>query len=874
MRQPHLTPRSTPRVASKATSAAGRTVSAKPISAKLPTKPVNPASASATNVATLPPPNEPAEAIQPTLAEVTAHAQRDRSQEIAKARQVELILSRVDALPTLSPVATRVMQLGASDSVDIEELATLIESDPALTTRILGLCRRADKGLGDRVVSVKRAVVMLGLEAVRSAVLSVSVFDALKPLDDHRRRELDHTHDGDVSDPPAFDRVGFWKYSVGVACAAELLATRMPIVRGSRTSSLLPEEAFLCGLLHAIGRIALQWLLPNSYERAVRLAIARSAPLESLERQLFGLDYHTAGRRLAQRWQLPASVQDSIWLHDSGTSADAAITTTEHADMVLVVTAARSLVRSCMLGFSGDGHAASEASRVLRDFGIQGDSDAITHELHEHVAERSQLLGLNDGNASSLLMESLSQATARLHTMHEQSRQRAGLANTQQRVLSVVSTFHDEASRALTREDTVEALARSAVTLLGHGFYALLLPGDQVTASASQNTKDLSRSRGTLFQLQAGRIASVRQFEPPGTLRDQFSVAALSQEGAMSISSLGLLPWFGDELVDAPDLRTLRLLPIPGEFNTSFEGAALLTDRSLTGEYDVSGYASPAAPLDRSLLKPLICSWSTALRNAADRELAQHLHEQLVEASRALSLAQKQIAEHEAMARLGETTAGAAHEMNNPLAVISGRAQVLLTRTRDAKDRAALQAIADASTQVSGLVESLHLLSKKHTPQERACDLPETISKIVEKAREQTSVNADVSLELSRIPRLVAIDTELLKGALHEIVINALEANPRGPVLIQGLVDPTTRTLIFKVTDSGPGLTDKARVHAFDPFFSERAAGRGRGLGLARAKLMAESLDGSLTLASPNPQTPSRGGTIATLTIKRWSAVA
>ncbi|MFO0858457.1 MAG: HDOD domain-containing protein [Phycisphaerales bacterium] len=814
----------------------------------------------------------PIEISSQLVTDIATRTQKDRSEEIAKARQVELILSRVDALPTLSPVATRVMQLGASDNVDIEQLATLIESDPALTARILGLCRRADKGLGDRVVSVKRAVVMLGLEAVRSAVLSVSVYDALKPLDDHRRRELDSDTEADDNFPTVFDRTGFWKYSVGVASAAELLASRLP--RSNKKSNLLPEEAFLCGLLHAIGRIALQWLLPNAYERAVRLALARSVPLAMLERQLFGLDYHTAGRRLAQRWQLPASVQDSIWLHDSGATADAAITTSEHSDMVMLVTAARALVRSCMLGFSGDGHAHSEAARVLREFGIDGDAEAITHELHENVAERSQLLGLDDANTSELLMESLTQATTRLHAMHEQSRQRAAVANTQQKVIQCVCAFHDDTGRALTREDTVEALARSATSLLGHGFYALLLPGERSSTANSRATTQSTASRSTLFQFQSGRIANVRQIDPPGTLRDQFSVAALSQEGAMNISSLGLLPWLGDELVDAPDLRTLKLLPIPGEPNTSFEGAALLTDRSLTGEQDVSGYSTPSAPLDRTMIKPLVCSWSTALRNAADRELAQQLHEQLVEASRALTQAQKQIAEHEAMARLGETTAGAAHEMNNPLAVISGRAQVLLTRTRDAKDRAALQAIAEASTQVSGLVESLHLLSKKHTPQDRACDLPEAISKIVEKAREQASINADVSLELSRLPRLVAIDAELLKGALHEVIVNALEANPRGPVLIQGLVDPSSRTLVFKVTDSGPGLSEKARIHAFDPFFSERTAGRGRGLGLARAKLMAESLDGSLTLTSPNPQTPSRGGTVATLTIKRWSVVA
>ena len=73
---------------------------------------------------------------------------------------VEELLEQVDALPTLSPVALRLLALGSADEVDIDEVVALLESDPALTAMILGLCRRADRGLGDRIDTVKRAVVI------------------------------------------------------------------------------------------------------------------------------------------------------------------------------------------------------------------------------------------------------------------------------------------------------------------------------------------------------------------------------------------------------------------------------------------------------------------------------------------------------------------------------------------------------------------------------------------------------------------------------------------------------------------------------------------------------------------------------------------
>src|SRR5215831_8005618 len=111
--------------------------------------------------------------------------------DAARARQVELILERVQTLPTLSPVAARLLSIGTIDEVLIADVVKIIESDPALSTRILGLCRKADRGLGDRITTVKRAVLMLGIESVRSAALSVSVYDLMSKEDEAARKELD-----------------------------------------------------------------------------------------------------------------------------------------------------------------------------------------------------------------------------------------------------------------------------------------------------------------------------------------------------------------------------------------------------------------------------------------------------------------------------------------------------------------------------------------------------------------------------------------------------------------------------------------------------------------------------------------------------------
>src|SRR3954467_12196917 len=95
------------------------------------------------------------------------------------AAQIEAILREVDSLPTLSSVATRLLRIASVEDADLDALVEIIESDPALSARLLGLCRRAGKGLGDRITTVRRAVVMLGLEAVQAAALSVAAYDVM-----------------------------------------------------------------------------------------------------------------------------------------------------------------------------------------------------------------------------------------------------------------------------------------------------------------------------------------------------------------------------------------------------------------------------------------------------------------------------------------------------------------------------------------------------------------------------------------------------------------------------------------------------------------------------------------------------------------------
>src|SRR4051812_9154514 len=92
-------------------------------------------------------------------------------------KRVELILQQLEELPTLPAVAVRVLEVAGDEDSCAKEVVELISSDVSLSARILQLVHRADAGVRGEVNTIERAVVLLGFDAVRSAVLAVSVFE-------------------------------------------------------------------------------------------------------------------------------------------------------------------------------------------------------------------------------------------------------------------------------------------------------------------------------------------------------------------------------------------------------------------------------------------------------------------------------------------------------------------------------------------------------------------------------------------------------------------------------------------------------------------------------------------------------------------------
>jgi len=198
------------------------------------------------------------------------------------------------------------------------------------------------------------------------------------------------------------------------------------------------------------------------------------------------------------------------------------------------------------------------------------------------------------------------------------------------------------------------------------------------------------------------------------------------------------------------------------------------------------------------------------------------------------------------LAAVAEFAAGASHEINNPLAVISGHSQYLLKQEPHGRRREALESIVRQTRRIHSVLAELMLFARPPEPRPEWLDLARLVREAV---AEQAPLAAERHVEVQTGHLATALwaeaDPKQLGIAVAALVRNGVEAAPPG-----GWVRVTTTVrpdrLEVAVEDSGPGPDERSRAHLFDPFYSGRAAGRGRGLGLPAAWRLARENGGEV----------------------------
>ncbi|MBL7214640.1 MAG: HDOD domain-containing protein [Phycisphaerae bacterium] len=738
-----------------------------------------------------------------------------KNQQIV-ARQVERIVRQLAGLSTLPAVAANLLGQLSDGAFDPVQLAENIQSDPALTARVLALARQEQIFFAAEPTVVE-AVAKLPPALLREAIISVKVFEV-----------LDLSHDLDAK--RALPRRKMALHSLATACCAGHLAELV----------LPPEQrqtAYLAGLLHDIGKCALDEVMPKSFEQMVTEADASGVSLLQIEQNHLGLDHTVLGKRLAQKWQLPEPITSGIWLHH----CDALTLGADLPDVqiVRVVALADRMVRRAGIGQSGSYDTPEQIDEIAALLSMTPEQiETVVESLPQKVQEKSAVLGLDDVSV-----------TAGYYTMIQKT-----------------ATHLAEDNRRFSQSSR-DAVHLTAQVALIEDFL------EDVDENASALELAQSFAAGWKNRMQTG-LTGV--YVVPDSTEPYVEVAVVSRQGTMEVKSLSM-----PETVSAipQAFRTTQaVLPlgegakwIVEQFSSDFNPDMMYMAPLRMGEKEVGVlffevFSKTDDLLDTERMLPACQVAAAAIAMALSGQRHLELAERFVGLMSTLRQTRTELARQQSLAGLAEMAAGAAHELNNPLAVISGRAQLLLDKEKNKDKKKMLRQIQLRTEDVYQIVNDLMAFARPDEPNKQSVLLSELIQKAIDKtckACKLKSMEADITGADNC--GSVYVDVHQATQALSFILTNALQSykGETGPLWIE-CSSAEKNSVSVAIRDTGCGMDAVTLEKATQPFFSFRPAGRRRGMGLAQAQRLLLLNGGTLKLAGE----PNKGTTV-TITLPK-----
>ena len=233
-----------------------------------------------------------------------------------KRSELKKIIMDTKTLPTLPGVVNKLNSLTENDKASVQEMARIVSSDQVLSARILRLANSPSYGFY-RVSTISNAMILLGVNVVKSLALSSSIFEIMEK-----------------------NSLGLWEHSLGVGVAANLIARKLSLPEC--------EEISTAALLHDIGKVIIS-LKCSEAEQLIRGAIQdHGMYMRDAEREIIDTDHAEVGGWLAKSWFLPDKLSEPITFHHDVAQSG------NHRIKTAVVHIADALIKASGFGDSGD----------------------------------------------------------------------------------------------------------------------------------------------------------------------------------------------------------------------------------------------------------------------------------------------------------------------------------------------------------------------------------------------------------------------------------------------------------------------------------------------------------------------------------------
>lgn len=278
-------------------------------------------------------------------------------------KTLEIKIARSENLPALPQVVTSVLRLADDPNVSSRAVEQVIERDSAMTAKVLRVANSSYYASGN-VPSIGRAISLLGLNALRSLVISVAY----------------HQISGTKALSTKFDKKQFWQHCLAVAIASRIL--------GKLKMPMKAEELYGAGMMHDIGLLALDKFAPDVLDTALAIVLRESTPLHKALYSTVGYDQSAVGAVLARQWNLSPLMCDALeFVFDPLESSQMQSTT--------IVTVANYLAHQA--GYPNNSAIADEgfSEELLEAIDIPvAQTDAIVAVLKAEVSKAGQAFGI------------------------------------------------------------------------------------------------------------------------------------------------------------------------------------------------------------------------------------------------------------------------------------------------------------------------------------------------------------------------------------------------------------------------------------------------------------------------------------------------
>ncbi|MGB0715642.1 MAG: HDOD domain-containing protein, partial [Phycisphaerae bacterium] len=279
----------------------------------------------------------------------------DKTQKI-----VDKALSSIGDIATLPEITIRIIEIVEDAKSTARDLHDVIKNDPALSVKVLKVVNSAFYGLPGQVASVDRAIILLGLSAVKNIAIAASIAKLFKG--------------GRISEQ--FKASDLWRHSVAVAVVAHDLAKISP-------HPVMANEVFVAGMIHDIGTLVERQVFPDEFAEVVAKCSSSDADFLTTERQIIGADHQAFGVGLTTKWKFPRHLRAAVGFHHKPDALS-----TELRNMATLIQIADTLCCQEEIGFFLTAKGGEITQAMMDTIGVtESQLDGIREALPDQLAE-------------------------------------------------------------------------------------------------------------------------------------------------------------------------------------------------------------------------------------------------------------------------------------------------------------------------------------------------------------------------------------------------------------------------------------------------------------------------------------------------------